>query len=311
MSWLSVGGPGWLAGLVGRLLITGGLIACGLIGCDADRQAGQADKIQAPTPRRVVTLAPHLTELVFAAGAGDRLVGAVEYSDFPTAARDVPRIGDSFRLDYEAIASLQPDLILAWQGGNPADVIERLRDLEYRVLALDAASLESVGQNLRQIGAVLGTRDVAEHVAGQFDTDLLAVRTRYANAEPVKVFYQVSWEPLFTISDRHVIGQAIRLCGGRNVFGGLEGLSPAVSLEAVLKERPDAIIASDFGEARAEAATRLSGWAEWEYLPAVRHGNLYFVDADYMVRPGSRIIEGVRQLCDRLDRARGRLMRED
>jgi iron complex transport system substrate-binding protein len=121
------------------------------------------------------------------------------------------------------------------------------------------------------------------------------------------VFYQVSWQPLFTVSDRHVIGEAIQLCGGKNAFAELSRLSPAVSLEAVLDANPDVIIAPDFGDRRDEMPTGFSGWAQWDTLPAVRYGNLYLVDADYMARPGLRILEGVRQLCDRLDRARDRL----
>ncbi len=121
------------------------------------------------------------------------------------------------------------------------------------------------------------------------------------------MFYQVSWEPLFTISGRHVIGQAIELCGGENVFAELEGLSPAVSLEAVLDALPEVIVASNFGGDRPDAAVGLAHWSAWDHLPAVRYDNLYFVDADYMVRPGLRILEGVRQMCDRLDRARERL----
>lgn len=298
---VSAAGAGELTGCPGLLLVLCLLAAC------AQDATGPANVQRAdPAPQKVISLSPHLAELVFAAGAGHKLVGAVEYSDYPEAATSVPRIGDSFRLDYEAIADLQPDLILAWEGGNPADMLERLRTLGYRVISLEPASLEDISNDLRQIGVALGTSTVADQLADEYDRELLSLREKYAESTPISVFYQVSWEPLFTISGRHVIGQAIELCGGRNVFGSMQVLSPAVSLEAVLEAGPEAIVASDFGTGRADSGTGLSGWSSWQNLPAVQLGNLYFVDADYMVRPGIRIIEGVRQMCDRLDRARSR-----
>jgi len=283
------------------------LVLCLLVSCAEDVTGPAKVQQRDPPAQKVISLSPHLAELVFASGAGQKLVGAVDYSDYPEAARFVPRIGDSFRLDYEAIAALQPDLILAWQGGNPADMIQRLRSLGYRVMSLEATSLESIGQDLRRIGDALGTADTADQIADEYERELMSLREKYAGSAPVRVFYQVSWAPLFTISGRHVIGQAIELCGGRNVFAAMQTLSPAVSLEAVLDANPEAIVASDFGAGRADSGTGLSGWSAWQHLAAVQRGNLYFVDADYMVRPGIRIIEGVRQMCDRLDRARSRI----
>ena len=254
--------------------------------------------------RRIVTLAPHLTELVYAAGAGDRLVGTVEYSDYPVAARALPRIGDAFRLDQEALAALQPDLVLAWASGNPAVMLERLRELGYRVVALDSAGLDSVAVQLEQVGRLAGSVAVAHAAAARYRSRLEALRTRWESAPRVSVFYQVSARPLLTVTRRHVIGQVLELCGGDNVFADLPGLVPPVSMESVLDAAPQAIVASGFGSGPEPS---LGIWRRWRHLPAVEHRNLFIVPADWLSRPGPRLVEGVGAVCEVLDEARNRL----
>ena len=253
---------------------------------------------------RIITLAPHLTELVYSAGAGNRLVGVVEYSDFPFAALKLPRIGDAFRVDYEAIAELDSDLILAWGSGTPREVVERLEQLGHRVVTLEAESLDRIADNLREIGRLAGTMQHAEVMATAFDSTLDEIRTTAAGRKTVTVFYQVSAQPLFTISHRHVIGEAIELCGGRNVFGELVELSPSVSPEAVIDAAPDVIIAGQFTD-EDSMQNSLTVWWQWTSIPAVRDGNLFFVDANLLHRPSVRILDGVYELCARIATARG------
>jgi iron complex transport system substrate-binding protein len=239
--------------------------------------------------------------MAYAVGAGDRLVGAVEFSDYPPAASALPRVGDAFRVDYEAMAALAPDLVLAWQTGNPPALIDRLRSLGYRVVALEPASLDGVAEQMLQIGRLAGTEDRAAPAAAGFRRALEELRDGYQQSAPLRVFYQVAREPLFTVTDRHVIGQVIVLCGGRNVFGGLGELTPVVSLEAVLETAPDVIL---IGGPPAAAAADRAAWEQWSGLPAVLAGQVHAVDADLLSRPGPRLADGAARVCELLARAR-------
>jgi iron complex transport system substrate-binding protein len=253
---------------------------------------------------RIVALSPHLAELAFTAGAGERLVGVVEYSDFPAAARALPRVGDAYRLDYEAVVALAPDLVLAWQSGTPADVRGRLRDMGFRVVALDATGLDDLAMQVRRIGVLAGTEAVADAAAARYTERLRELRDRYRDAAAIDVFYQVSAQPLFTVSGRHVISEAIAVCGGRNVFADIEGLSPAVSLESVIVAKPGAIVAGDDVAAGDPAGDLRAQWARWTSIPAVRNGDLFVVDADLMHRHTTRILDAVEKLCANLEETR-------
>ena len=294
-----------LCGGVSSVLV---LLAVLLGGCGApDHEPAAGDVRKAPV-QRIITLAPHLTELVYAAGAGDRLVGVVAFSDFPPEAAALPQVGDAFRLDYEAIAGLHPDLILAWRSGNPADMVQRLRRLDFDVHAMEPTILDDVAEHLQIIGRLAGTEAVADAAAADYRQTLAQLRLRYQEASPVRVFYQVSAQPLFTVSRAHVIGQAIELCGGKNIFAQLVEAVPPVSVESVLEAAPEVILASAYADR--DVATALSLWSDWPRLPAVRSGNLYLVDADRVSRPGTRILGGIAQLCETLEQARANIQSE-
>jgi iron complex transport system substrate-binding protein len=249
--------------------------------------------------RRIVTLAPHLAELVYAAGAGNRLVGTVDFSNHPPAARDVPRVGDAFRIDLEALATLRPDLVLGWPSGNSPAALERLRSLGYRVVALEPRRLADVGDHLELIGRLAGTGPAAAAAAREWRDGLAALRARHAGARAGRVFYQIAPQPLITVTRAHFIGEAIELCGGENVYAGLPGLTAVVSVESVVAEAPDAIVANDFtrGAAEVPAGTPLDAWRSWTGLPAVQSGRLGLLDPDLMSVPGPRLLSGIRQLC--------------
>jgi iron complex transport system substrate-binding protein len=272
-----------------------------LAGFGACRPAPPPALPAAAVAQRIVTLSPHLAELVYSAGAGARLVGVVEFSDFPPPVRDLPRVGDAFRVDYEAVTALGPDLILAWASGNPPETLERLRALGFRVVALEPAQLSDIGTQIAEIGRLAGTEAVAEKAAGRFAARLAALRAGAKEAVPVSVFAQLSERPYFTVTDRHFLGQGLRLCGGRNVFGSLPGLTAIVSLEAILEAAPEVIVASDMA---GSGASPLAGWARWTDLPAVKRGRLYTLNADLLSRPSARILDGVAGLCDILEAAR-------
>jgi iron complex transport system substrate-binding protein len=281
--------------LVAAILACIAISACG---AREDMPPAAAGEVAA----RIVTLSPHLTELVYSAGAGHKLVGVVEYSDYPPAALEKPRIGDAFRLDYEVLTELDPDLVIAWQSGTPVDVQDRLRGLGFRVVAVEIAELDAIPTQLVRIGELAGTPDPARSAADKFAQRLAELRRRYADAVLVDVFYQISAQPLFTITARHVIDDAIGICGGRNVFADVPGVSPAVSLEAVIAAKPEVIVA---GDDRADDTELRMQWAEWSSIPAVRDGRIYVVNADLMHRTTLRTLEAVEQLCAQLEVARG------
>lgn len=263
---------------------------------------GQPVTLPGPA-RRIVSLAPHVTELIYAAGAGQALVGAVDYSDYPAEARSVKRIGSYVRIDLEAIAALKPDLIIGWRSGNPATQLERLRALGLPVYINEPRSLEAVAHSLRQIGILAGTQAAANAAADRFMAHRNALHAQYAGRAPVPVFYQIWNQPLMTINGHHLISDVIRLCGGRNVFDKLDVLAPKIGIEAVLAADPEAIVASGMGESRPEW---LDEWRKWHTLNAVRHDNLFFVPPDLIQRHTPRILDGADMLCQHLDTARAR-----
>jgi iron complex transport system substrate-binding protein len=257
-----------------------------------------APAVAAPA-QRIVTLAPHLAELVHAAGAGERLVGTVEWTDYPPAAAALPRIGDAFRLDLEALAVLAPYLVLAWKGGNPDHMIEQLEQRGYRVVALAPQRLDDIGDQLEEIGRLAGSSQTARAAAAEYRAGLEALRRAQSGKRELRVFYQVSWRPLYTVGGRQLVSEVIALCGGRNIFAELGELAPAVGIEAVIARDPEVILTA------AVQRAELAEWQRWPGIAAVAHGHLYSVDGDVVVRASPRILEGTQQVCTAFDRARG------
>ncbi|OGI51714.1 MAG: cobalamin-binding protein [Candidatus Muproteobacteria bacterium RIFCSPHIGHO2_02_FULL_65_16] len=264
--------------------------------------AGATVVLAAPA-RRIVSLAPHVTELLYAAGAGGYVVGAVDYSDYPEAAKRIPRVGGYTGLDLEAIVALRPDLIIAWQSGNPPSQVERLRALGLAVYVSEPRHIEDVATNIERLGRLAGTADAALRAARAFRQRHEALRRRYAARPAVTVFYQIWDRPLMTVNGKQLISDVIHLCGGRNVFADLPILAPTVDVEAVLAADPEAIVASGAGAARPEW---FDAWRRWPQLRAVRRDNLFVVPPDVLQRHGPRILDGAEHLCADLETARRR-----
>jgi iron complex transport system substrate-binding protein len=255
-----------------------------------------------PAAARIVTVAPNLTELAFAAGAGERIVGVSAYSNFPAATRTRAKVGDAYGLDFERILLLKPDLVLAWKSGNRAPDIEQLDRLGLRVFVVEPERLADVPRVLREIGALAGTEPEAERSAAAFESEVAALAARYAGRPPVTVFYQIWHQPLITVNGRHMIGDVIRLCGGRNVFESQSALTPVVSLESVLAADPQAIVVSvSSPEEEAQATAALK---QFPQMAAVRGERIFSIPSDLIQRQTPRLIEGARQLCEALERAR-------
>lgn len=250
---------------------------------------------------RIVSLAPHVTELLFAAGAGDRVIAVVEFSDYPAAARQLPRVGNSTRLDLERIIGLAPDLVIGWQSGNDAGDLAKLDRLGIPVYVSEIAAIREIPRALRDFGRLAGTEQAADAAATAFEAELQRLTQRYSGRPPVTVFYQIWERPLMTVNDRSFIADSIRLCGGVNVFAAIEPIAATVSVEAVIAADPRVIINSASDERNRE---QLEAWRRWQVISAVRNDQLYGIPSDLIARPTPRLLEGVERLCRFLDRAR-------
>ena len=261
---------------------------------------GHEVRLEQPA-RRIVSLAPHVTELLFEAGAGERVVAAVNYSDHPPAARELPRVGSYNRFDLERILALQPDLVVGWQSGNPGGQLERLRELGLTVYVTEPRNLSAVADSLEIIGRLAGTSATASRTAEDYRARLQRLRGRYADRRPIDVFYEIWNDPLMTVNGDHLISDVIRGCGGRNVFADLPAIAPRISVEAVLARDPAVIVASGMDAERPEW---LDEWRRWPELRAVAGGDLYFIPPDFLQRHTPRVLDGMQRLCEQLERAR-------
>ena len=232
------------------------------------------------------------------------MVGAVNHSDYPAAARAVRRVGGYDNFDAELILALQPDLVIAWKEGNPLHLVEKLERLGLTVYINDPQRLEDIARDIVRFGVLTGAEGPARETARRFAAALSRLRARHAQAEKISVFYQVWPNPLVTVTDRQLIGNVIALCGGANIFADLKARTPQVSQEAVLTRNPDAIITSGMGAARPDW---LDHWKRWSFLTAVARGNLFFVNPDLIQRHTLRALSGARQMCETLQTARSNL----
>ena len=248
--------------------------------------------------RRIISLAPHATELLYAAGAGEAIVGVSEYSDYPPAAKKIASVGGAAALDIERIVTLKPDLVVAWYHGNSASQIARLRALHIPVFESEPRDFAVVATSLERLAALSGTEASGNAAAQGFRTHVQRLTTTYQSRAPVTVFYQIWGEPLMTLNGTHIVSAAIRLCGGVNIFENLPQIAPVVSTEAVLRADPQVIVSGG------SDALALAGWRRFTGMRAVRQHALINLNADFLTRPAPRIIDGTEQLCRQLDVAR-------
>lgn len=270
-------------------------------GVSARDDSGVVVALPAPA-QRIVSLAPHATEILFAAGAGRAVVGVTAWSDFPPEANAIPQVGDAIGLDLERIVALAPDLVVTWPWTAPAQV-EQLRARGMRIYMIDAKAIGGIADNVERLATLAGTTAQSAPALAQWRRRLQALEARPAASSPLRVFYQLGEAPMFTIGGPQLITQAIQLCGGRNVFAALAAPAPMIDTEAVVAARPQVIVA---GTDHAQPPAWLAAWKRWPDVPAVKTGNLFTVDAMLLHRPGPRFLDGAEQLCGAMDRARAK-----
>lgn len=253
--------------------------------------------------RRIVSLAPHATELLFASGAGGAVVGAVQWSDYPPEAKAIPRVGSYVSPDPERILALAPDLVVGWASGNDPRVLAQLRELKLALYVTEIRTFEQVATNLERLGALAGTAAQAQRAAAAFRDRWRRLESRYGGAPRVSVFYQIWDRPLMSVNGEHLISRVIELCGGSNVVASVPTLTPILNVESVLLANPQVIVAGGMGEAYPQW---LEGWRRWPQIEAVKQGNLVFVPSDLLQRATPRILEGAERLCQALEAVRAR-----
>jgi len=261
---------------------------------------GHEVTLDAPA-ERIVSLAPSVTENLFAAGAGGRVVAVVEHSDYPPAARRIPRVGSAQRLDVEGIVGREPDLVIGWASGNPSSSVDRLRELGIPVYMMEAREPLDIARNLEQMGMMSGNQSTAQAAAKEFRERYSNLRTEYEGRDRVSIFYQIWNEPLMTVNGDHLISALIRDCGGENVFSDLRSLAPRIDVEAVLVRDPDGIIASGSDDGAPEW---LDEWGRWSQLAAIRGDNVYSIPPDLIQRQTPRILAAMAQLCEHIESTR-------
>jgi len=251
--------------------------------------------------KRIVTLAPHIVEQLFAIGAGDLIVGTVNFSDYPEAATNIPEIGSYERFDLEAIIALKPDLVIGWLSGNSNAQLEQLKGFGIPLFFDKPRRVDDIATNIERLGLLTGKSRNATEVAGKFRDGFQRLAERYQSKRRVTLFYQLWHQPLMTINGEQIINDILNLCGGENIFRELTALTPVVSREAVIAADPELIITSGMKNARPESHDE---WMRWGLMRAVSNGNLYSIDPDIIHRASPRMLGGAEKICSFIDSAR-------
>ncbi len=262
--------------------------------------AGNIVTLQKPA-QRVVSLAPHVTEMLFAAGGGERVVGVVKFSDYPEAAKRIPQVGDNRQIDMKRVIALKPDLLVVWLHGSATRQLEQLSKLGIPLFYSEPRQLDGIADNLIRIGQLLGTDKQAQQAAADLRKQLASLAAQYTNRPPVRMFYQVWDKPLYTLNGEHILSDSIRLCGGKNIFAEMAITAPNVGIEAVLQEDPEAIIS---GDQRNQTGGGVNLEKPYTTMTAVRRGNLFSINADLLNRASPRLIAGTAAICEKLEQAR-------
>lgn len=282
-------------------------LACALVFAISTSQAaitlsqpdGETLRLDSPA-QRIITLAPNLAELVFAAGAGGRLVAVGAYSDYPPEAQDIAEIGDAFRIDLERVLSLQPDLVIAWPSGNPQAALQKLTELGVAVWQVEITRPEQIADVVEAIALAAGTESVGQPAAQELRQRLATLIETNADKAPLDFFYQIASQPLYTVNGEHIISRSMAVCGGSNIFADLPTLAPQISRESVIQANPPVMIAGEIpGQPDA-----LTAWLQWPAMAAVQNRSFIYIPVDNISRAGPRLLEGIELACQRFDEIR-------
>lgn len=252
-------------------------------------------------PQRIIALSPHSVELLYAIGAGDRIIATISHADYPAQAKDIEVIGDYRGITLEKLIALKPDLVVTWSGGNKLNQIEQIKKLGYKVIDSNPQSLPEIAKSLRLLGQATGQKARAEKIAEKFEQELQQITDKYQHRAKVRTFYQLWSKPLMTISKGSWINQFITRCGGINVFSDAEAAYPKISVENILLTNAEIILIPDDAQTRGHEIFK---WKRWQILPAVQNKHIYQPDAKILHRPTPRVLGAMEQVCQQIDKAR-------
>ncbi len=252
----------------------------------------------AEKPQRIIALAPHIVEMLFDIGAGSKIIGTVEYADFPEAALNIPRVGGYHGIQIEKILALKPDLVIVWKSGNKVSDVEQMEKMGLNIIYSQPKKIEDVAQELRKLGKVTGHEIQAEAVADRYAQRLKNLRQQHATIAPMKVFYQLWPAPMRTINKETLINQLIEVCQGENVFASNPTPYPQIGIENVIVAQPEIIILPD---EKSNKEQPVINWHKWPEIPAAKHNRFIRVNADLMHRFSTRMLEGIEDMCEKID----------
>ncbi|WP_435865536.1 vitamin B12 ABC transporter substrate-binding protein BtuF [Vibrio aestuarianus] len=242
---------------------------------------------------RIISLAPHATELAFAAGLGDKLVAVSEYSDYPPQAKKLEKVANYQGINLERILKLQPDLVIVWPSGNPAKEIAKLKQLGLTIYSTETKTLEDIATNIEQLSQYADNPQIGKNAAHNFRQSLAIFKQRYHTSSKVRYFYQLSEKPIITLAQDSWPSEVFRFCGGENIFADSPSPYPQVGIEQVLLANPDAIFTSE------HAIKNGHMWSKWQQqLFAVQHDFVWSLTSDWLNRPTPRTLNAIEEVCD-------------
>jgi vitamin B12 transport system substrate-binding protein len=277
------------------------MLLCVLVGFYANQSVAKNASDNPLQKQRIIALAPHIVESLYAIGAGQQIIGTTAHADYPKAAEDILRVGNYARLQIEKIIQLKPDLIIAWKTGNPADDLARLEKYQLNVMYSHPQTLEDVAKELIMLGEVTGRETEANIIAAEYMKKLQKIKNTYANKSKVSVFYELWSRPLRTVANKAWPQQQIELCGASNPFADAQDGYPSIGLEQVLVTLPQVVIQP--GEHSADSPDGLN-WQQWQHIPAVKNNFIFHPNADKAHRMTTRMLDEVLILCEHIDTAR-------
>ncbi len=252
---------------------------------------------------RVITLSPHLAEMLFNLGALNTLVGVSAYTDFPEELKNLPNIGDAFVLDIEKITILEPDIILAWESGTPRNIVDELVNLGFKVKIIKSKNLEDIVSSILLLGDVVGKKNEAKKIANEFKTGIKYLKDTYQKKKKLRVFFQIDEKPIFTIGGSHFISEIIDICGGINIFSDVKQTAPSISEESVVSRDPEVIFSRDVVSNK----MKLKIWEKFDNMSAIKLDNLFYLNARELERPTSGLVNAGKEICSKLEQARSKL----
>lgn len=253
-------------------------------------------------PFKVISLSPHTTELAYEAGLGEYLIAVSEHSDYPPEAQKLEQVANFKGINIERVIALQPDLVLAWKGGNPDKELAKIARFGIEIFYSNPHSLEDTADNIEKLGLFSKKPELAASRAAKLRQTLKSIRQAYQHKSKVPYFYQVDSHPLMTNNDQHWPQPLFSLCGGLNIFADSKAPYPQISMEQVVTKQPQAIF---FSSVREHPSYPWNAWQE--HIPALKNNAIFTISADWLNRPTPRAIRAVEQICAALDRVRQKL----